>query len=405
MPLRSFAVERYRGFRERTRIEVRPLTLIFGYNSAGKSALLRLLPLVRDTMREHREPIFMGSQVLRQASFTDLHCRLSPTPVIALEFASDTAEARYEIRYLPDQRRQVVERVTMLRDGVKEFLEWTSQGAMYDRWIDGESHTQFEVLFEGLTPQFKDDSNELRSWRVPGSDDLSSVQWIDAVRTRVPRRMAYGARPHGALASDGSDAPAALAFASEDASPVYEAVRTFYREHLGHVIEVAPMGDDFKVRVAPVKAPNVTIDLTDTGEGLSQVFPVVVALARAAHREGPNLVALEQPELHLHPAMHEQLARWMCGLIKTDSRPRIIVETHSENFLLAVLVALLNKEITTDDLIVYWVFQLEDGQSVVEPVTFDDLGRPQGAWPPGVFHEDAALATKLNKLRMERVKG
>ena len=111
MPLRSFTVERYRGFRERTRIELRPLTLVFGYNSAGKSALLRLLPLLRDTLRERREPIFMGSDVLRQASFTDLHCRLSPTPVIALEFEDDDAAARYEIRYLPDQRRQVVERV------------------------------------------------------------------------------------------------------------------------------------------------------------------------------------------------------------------------------------------------------------------------------------------------------
>jgi hypothetical protein len=402
VPLRSFAVERYRGFRERTRIEVRPLTLIFGYNSAGKSALVRLLPLVRDTLREGREPIFVGSHVLRQASFSDIHCRLSPTPVIALEFASDDANARYEIRHLADQRRQVIERVSMSREGKTEYLEWTSQGATYDRWVDDGPHMQVEVYFEGLTPHFHGDHEGLKSWRVPGTEDLSSVQWIDAVRTRVPRRMGFGARPRGPLASDGSDAPAALAFAREDASPVYETVRAFYQDHLSHTLEVTPLGDDFKVRVAPVKTPTLAIDLTDTGEGLSQVFPVVVALARAAHREGPTLVALEQPELHLHPAMHEELARWMCKLAKAESKPRMIVETHSENFLLSVLIALLNEEITTDDLIVYWVYQLDDGQSVVEPITFDELGRPQGAWPSGVFHEDAALATRLNTLRMER---
>jgi AAA15 family ATPase/GTPase len=43
MALSSYMVENYRPFAERTTIELRPLTLLFGYNSAGKSALLRAL--------------------------------------------------------------------------------------------------------------------------------------------------------------------------------------------------------------------------------------------------------------------------------------------------------------------------------------------------------------------------
>jgi hypothetical protein len=45
MRLTDFFVENYQSFVGRTTIELRPLALLFGYNSAGKSAALRVLPL------------------------------------------------------------------------------------------------------------------------------------------------------------------------------------------------------------------------------------------------------------------------------------------------------------------------------------------------------------------------
>jgi predicted ATPase len=38
MRLTSFSVQNYRGFADRTEVELRPLTLLFGYNSAGFSS-------------------------------------------------------------------------------------------------------------------------------------------------------------------------------------------------------------------------------------------------------------------------------------------------------------------------------------------------------------------------------
>ncbi|MBF0179427.1 MAG: AAA family ATPase [Magnetococcales bacterium] len=42
MRIVSFGCERYKAFRQRVEIELRPLTLILGKNNSGKSALLRL---------------------------------------------------------------------------------------------------------------------------------------------------------------------------------------------------------------------------------------------------------------------------------------------------------------------------------------------------------------------------
>jgi hypothetical protein len=403
VPLQSFTVQRYRAFRERTKIELRPLTLLFGHNSAGKSALLRLLPLLRDSLVDSRDPLFLGSEATRGASFSDLLSRLHPTPVLGIELASEDVSSKYEIRYLADQRRQVLEHVVRSQEGVERSLHWTTNGSRYELRADKNVLGELELVIEGLS--ITGDGSRLGqpTWDVPGAGELESMQWVDALRARVQRRTPFGPRPSGSLAADGRQAPAAFAYAKIDESPVYDTVCAFYREHLGHEIAVAPVGDDFRIVIAPVSAPLVEIDLIDTGEGLGQVLPVAVALATAAHSDGPSLLALEQPELHLHPRLHEQLARWVCRSVGGAKGPRLIVETHSENILLTVLLSIIEGDIGVDDLVVYWVHQLDDGQSLAERVTFDELARPQGLWPPDVFQEDAALAARLNRRRLERI--
>lgn len=47
MLIKSFEVQNYKGFRDRQPIELAPLTLLYGENSSGKSALLRLVPCKR----------------------------------------------------------------------------------------------------------------------------------------------------------------------------------------------------------------------------------------------------------------------------------------------------------------------------------------------------------------------
>jgi hypothetical protein len=397
MTLRSFTVERYRGFKSRTQIKLRPLTLLFGYNSAGKSALLRLLPLVRDSLlKKDREPLDLGSEAIRGASFADLRCRLAASPIIGLELESSSETIRYEILDLARENRQLVERVIRTTSNSAETLEWTTEGDRYELQRPGHPPQQLDLRFRSLALE-----GEGLRWDVPAGDLLQRVQWLDAVRARIPRREPFG--PRGAavpVAADGRDAPQLFARAYQESSPVIASVREFYRRHLGHEIDLAPLAEDFQIRVSPTSAPTLQVPLIDTGEGLAQVFPVALALARAATPEGPHLLALEQPELHLHPVLHEELATWMVSTLQSSPNARVLVETHSENFLLAVLLAVIEGRLTTDQVLLYWVHQLR----VADEVTLDELARPQGPWPPDVFQEDAALATRLNAHRLKRLR-
>ncbi|MGY4465680.1 hypothetical protein ACVWWK_001362 [Bradyrhizobium sp. LB9.1b] len=83
--LSGYSAENYKAFAEAASLEIRPLTLLFGFNSSGKSALLRLLPLIRDSvLSDGKRPLALTSKAARGASFDDLKSQLSSSPVITL---------------------------------------------------------------------------------------------------------------------------------------------------------------------------------------------------------------------------------------------------------------------------------------------------------------------------------
>ena len=82
MRLRSFTVEGFKAFAEETAVELRPLTLLYGYNHVGKSALLRVLPLLADSVSALSGPLALQSEAARDASFSSLVSQLVDRPTI-----------------------------------------------------------------------------------------------------------------------------------------------------------------------------------------------------------------------------------------------------------------------------------------------------------------------------------
>jgi AAA15 family ATPase/GTPase len=69
----AITLSNYRSFASPVRLELRPITLLFGDNNSGKSALLRALPLLSDsTGPKASGPLEMESPAMRGSSFQDL---------------------------------------------------------------------------------------------------------------------------------------------------------------------------------------------------------------------------------------------------------------------------------------------------------------------------------------------
>lgn len=436
MVLTRFSVENYRSFYEKTAIELRPLTLLFGYNSVGKSALMRTLPLLAASVEStSADPLALRSAAARGATFSDLRCQCGSRPDIHLSLGWDedsggsscmAFSVRNELLRTPiDQRlseRMILDRFSFITTHRDCFsAEWSppdDSSASLNRYqaehsYHGKPSTSFpaEFAMEGLLPisiqggevpiamtqALTDCQRLLRSLRA-------QVHWLGAVRTLPQRRSPYGSAPRR-LQPDGEGAGDVLAADDQGDRSLLAQVSSFYQSATRHRLDVLRRGELFSMVLSPLSGPPFQVNMLDTGEGMAQVLPVLVLGAMAAKgRLGHSpVLAIEQPELHLHAMAQADLASYFCHIAHQPAKPRLLIETHSENFLLRVQLEILRGNLAPEDVLVYWVRQLEDGRSIVDPIPFDELARPQGrGWPPGVFSEDVEQARQIALERRKR---
>lgn len=427
MSLAGVSVENYRSFVDEATIELRPLTLLFGYNSAGKSAAIRLLPiLAASTAPGAAATLALDTEAARGASFRDVLSRQSAAPTLSIRLSfrepREALQVEYGIRDLPDRQVQIMESLRVRSDApVESPVEalWDTRqsdpGARL-QWYDfrsGDSSAgSFPMRIEGLSFQPPSDQpfTALMNRAAACIRELAdNVYWLNSLRAIPPRTSRFGVRPKR-LSSDGSNAPDFLAHDSLAGGDLVSETSRWFETATGHRLIIrryAVAGEEqYALALAPLKGGSpIEIPMVDTGEGMAQVFPVIVlgSLARLGRLGRHALLAIEHPELHLHPAAHAELAAFFCSLASTSAAPIAVIETHSENFLLRVQLAIARQEISPGTVIVHWIRGVEEGRSVVDTITFDDAARPQGAgWPPGVFAEDTEQAKALLRARRER---
>ncbi len=129
----------------------------------------------------------------------------------------------------------------------------------------------------------------------------------------------------------------------------------------------------------------------DLGEGITQVVPVLAALAAEF-----EIVAFEQPELHLHPSLSARLGDVLLQLIVQERLA--LVETHSEHLILRLLRRIRQTTdnelpdhippVQPDDVCVLYVDNLGDG-TTIKRLRIDEHGEFIDRWPHGFFSERA----------------
>lgn len=428
MSLASITVENYRAFRQRATFELRPFTLLFGYNSAGKSALSRLPKLLADSVLPRAPgddgPLSLQSPAARGASFRDLVNRESDELKLALRFAKDPQhpnlpthidlDLRLHQRGRIEQHQIIGLRTRGDTEAAMLELQWIpertpdgSVGWRYDVIAPPDLPAQ-PILLGGLLPA----RNWLPTRQLVGplggyADQLRSLEdrvlWLDATRAPAPRRVSVAQQPLDQLAANGSGAAEWLVWERlTGAGELTKAVTDFYLDQLEHHLDIETFGDQHALVLAPRGAPTARINLADTGEGMAQVLPVLVQSERSraiARHKGWCLQILEHPELHLQPKLHVPLAEYLCRLAAGPAAPLTVIETHSELMLLQVRLALLEGWLTRDQVAVYWVRQ-EAGESTLVRAEFDELAMPRSGWPPDVFSAEVTMARRI--LRLQR---
>jgi predicted ATPase len=389
--LTSFTVENYRAFAREQTIEIRPLTLFFGWNSGGKSALVRFLPLLVESIKADSQTISLAGEVGRGASWPELVCKA--TKRTSLKFGLHWAEmgpltAKWEVD--GDFAGAWQENKTIQITHSNNELTWETASPVSNGWTGFPSEAPTSNTGAVLADTLKSELH--RALRELQND----VQWVGGVRARPPRFATYAGGNPPALKHDGSNAIEHLIAAQLRSinDPALEAIRAFFSALGEQLVLDNPMEGVCRVMLRPTQALDVMVNLCDTGEGYTQVLPVLVALARARFG-GPRLLCLEQPELHLHTRAQAALAKILVQTALAGSKPALLVETHSEVLLTSVQLAIANGEISPDMVRVYWVESREDGTSDVLPVDFNDKGQPNDSTLASAFNEAVMLGRQL----------
>ena len=192
----------------------------------------------------------------------------------------------------------------------------------------------------------------------------------------------------------------------------YEVEDESYAMYLLHSLAANPEDDDIAERMNHITKDiedsprTVRLNLRDLssgtivapcdiGVGVSQVIPVVVASIDLS----ANTVAIEQPELHLHPAVQARLGDLFLEAATDGGEKRFILETHSEHLMLRFLRRIREcgeddkenfpsflDDVSPEDVSVYYI-QSSDHQTKMTPLRISKDGDFLDRWPNGFFEE------------------
>ncbi len=140
-----------------------------------------------------------------------------------------------------------------------------------------------------------------------------------------------------------------------------------------------------------VRGSSAKVSPLNLGIGFSQMIPFVSSALSSENR----LIVIEQPELHVHPALQTELADLFIQSAKERGN-RFLIETHSEHLILRILRRIRETTrnnlpdgmppINLEDVAILYVQPGENG-STVQELRIDEQGRLVDKWPQGFFEE------------------
>ncbi len=424
-------IEHVRCFAEAQNIPIRPLTLLVGENSSGKSTFLAVAAALFERDRFPLRPSFneppfnlgtfetivtyKGGKYGRDESFT-------------IGFSSGTeGEQDYcEIKgtYVRDRGKPALSRlraksslgsidIKVADDTISGNVTiQSSQGATS---IEIPNDPDAHKMSNGFTHE-RDFFTLLiilahRNREEMGSDLVQGLlNFADSLRLRQPFAQTFALAPirtrpkrtYDELSEDyspeGDHVPKLLArllneeSRSKPGRQVQEAILKFGKESgLFRDVEVKKLGkgadDPFQVQIG-VGGPKV--NLIDVGYGVSQSLPVVV---QSVLRRQSSLLLIQQPEVHLHPRAQAALGTFFADLAATG-KDTLLIETHSDYLIDRVRQEVAKGTLDPSKVLILF-FHKPKMETTVYPIHLDQLGNVEDA--PD-HYRDFFLQEELNIL-------
>lgn len=358
-----------------------PLTLLSGGNASGKSSVLQALVLLHQTMRWHEwsQRLMLNGESIRMGTVADVVDKVHGRGSFEIGLVDD-GRFSYEWRFEGDRSDMSMSVESVAIDG--KIME---RPGIDERQEPYEYEMRFllplAALFQGpsiaMTKRLRDltyiTAERLGPREVYDLEDRQTAPVVGPVGEHAVSVLHWG-----------RDERVLPELALEGVPP------TRLRQVEARMGTMFP-GCALVVQQVP-QANAVTLGLrtsddTDfhrpihVGFGLTQVFPIIVAALSANETD---ILLIENPEVHLHPAGQAQMGQFLADVARAGVQ--VVVETHSDHILNGIRRAVKAGRLPPEQVALHF-FKPRSGETtqVVTPV-LDRLGNID-SWPDGFFDQ------------------
>ncbi len=397
----QLSVAGFKSIVEPQTIGIRPLTILAGANSSGKSSMMQPLLLMKQTLDAPYDagPLLLNGPNVRftnsEQLFSKTQNRASTEFSVDLQATGDTGfgvsfrKGGRDPLEITETRHRVSGGGYQLRPEMthKELAAASRREPLCKLLPLLGPYSALSIVRHGFFLSLTARVNaEVRRFVNPESQGLRGVRdciHIPGIRGNPER--SYPLTATGSTFAGTFDRYAASMVAhwqfEKDAKTLAALAEDLCELELTWKV-VARRLSDTDIELSVGRLPKAAkggsrdlVNIADVGFGVSQVLPVIVAL----HAAKPGqLVYVEQPELHLHPRAQRQMAQ---VLVRAAQRGlRLVIETHSQLLLLAIQTLVAQGKCPTDLVYLHWFERMPDGQTRIITAELDENGA-FGDWP------------------------
>lgn len=396
--LRRIEFKNYRGFSEKQVLDIAPVTVIFGKNNSGKSAVMKLPALVANWLECKCDEVFQKStdSVEICDNYSDVVYGRGSRGVYfkAVSDSEDSIEIEFSVDSNSDPSTHV-----------EYFKLSDNKGNVYEirRDIDSGEMKYFNEVVEldGGIPAPVLRSSEISEWSFGTLQRLHTFSYLIGAMRAVPQRYFYASENRSSVFGYKGEYIYDILIADAQRNcDIIHKVGKWYKENFENW-EFTIDRTREPVYSAEMRKGNISVNLLDTGVGIVQSLPILVSSAVKGKIFEKTIIGFEEPESHLHPEAHAEIGEYIADNIISSGRYAMI-ETHSVNLILRLRLMVAQGRLKKEDLALYFVdTNPESPESTLRKIDVDDKGRVDW-WPEGVFSETMRETLALHQIQFPK---
>ena len=410
----NFTLENVRCFEGEQTLRIRPITLLVGENSTGKSTVLgcydALAQFFRPDFDEESYPMGVFSNIARK-----MPKKNSEKFMLGVKYMNggQSMSCKYVFTAKEEGAKPSVSKmIYAFHSGESITLNFedyppnkSSTALESSRHIPSKGHVQqdkdnFVVwkrlgnehpisLFSTLPELFKDSKDNATKELLKVLDEkkdillgmlllLRSDKIVNMAPVRSKPKRNYD--PADAMiASEGDKALISLMQLKRQKDPKWIFLRDELRgfgadsgmfkdiniRHLGKLVS-----DPFQIQV---KIGTHGVNIIDVGYGVSQLLPILVRMiAEKKHKKIPRFL-VQQPEMHLHPKAQAELASLLVKFAEDGKGQNYLIETHSDYIVDRIAIEIRHGRISPDNVSLVY-HEPKNGSVKIHNIEFDKQG-------------------------------